>query len=252
MSALASLQALQARLQYPFKTPALLQQALTHRSYSADHNERLEFLGDSVLGLAVAHMLYEALGSGAEGDLSRLRAHLVRQDSLHRLALELDLSPLLRLGEGEMRSGGQRRPSILADALEAIIGAVYLDGGPAAADALVRRLFERVEISPAMSAAAKDAKTALQEWLQARKMAVPTYRIEATRGKAHDQTFVVACDLPELSLSMQAEGLSRRAAEQAAAELMMAHLQSMPSKALPPGKVAPKVVVKKSRKPQHG
>lgn len=160
MSALASLQALQARLQYPFKTPALLQQALTHRSYSADHNERLEFLGDSVLGLAVAHMLYEALGSGAEGDLSRLRAHLVRQDSLHRLALELDLSPLLRLGEGEMRSGGQRRPSILADALEAIIGAVYLDGGPAAADALVRRLFERVEISPAMSAAAKDAKTA--------------------------------------------------------------------------------------------
>ncbi|HMN58384.1 MAG TPA: ribonuclease III domain-containing protein, partial [Ottowia sp.] len=119
-------QALQQRLHHRFANPALLQRALTHRSFSADHNERLEFLGDSVLGLGVAHMLYEALGDGAEGDLSRLRAQLVRQDSLHRLALELDLPALLRLGEGEMRSGGQRRPSILADALEAIIGAVYL------------------------------------------------------------------------------------------------------------------------------
>ena len=225
MSALASLQALQARLQYPFKTPALLQQALTHRSYSADHNERLEFLGDSVLGLAVAHMLYEALGSGAEGDLSRLRAHLVRQDSLHRLALELDLSPLLRLGEGEMRSGGQRRPSILADALEAIIGAVYLDGGPAAADALVRRLFEGVEISPAMSAAAKDAKTALQEWLQARKMALPAYEVQRVLGAAHRQTFDVACRVAELGLEVSGQGTSRRAAEQAAAQAMLLKLQ---------------------------
>ena len=226
MSALASLQALQARLQYPFKTPALLQQALTHRSYSADHNERLEFLGDSVLGLAVAHMLYEALGSGAEGDLSRLRAHLVRQDSLHRLALELDLSPLLRLGEGEMRSGGQRRPSILADALEAIIGAVYLDGGPAAADALVRRLFERVEISPAMSAAAKDAKTALQEWLQGRKMALPQYDVAQILGAAHRQTFEVACRVPQLDLEALGQGVSRRAAEQAAAATMLQMLES--------------------------
>ena len=226
MSALASLQALQARLQYPFKTPALLQQALTHRSYSADHNERLEFLGDSVLGLAVAHMLYEALGSGAEGDLSRLRAHLVRQDSLHRLALELDLSPLLRLGEGEMRSGGQRRPSILADALEAIIGAVYLDGGPAAADALVRRLFERVEISPAMSAAAKDAKTALQEWLQGRKMALPQYEVTQILVAAHRQTFEVACRVPQLDLEALGQGVSRRAAEQAAAATMLQMLES--------------------------
>ena len=226
MSALASLQALQARLQYPFKTPALLQQALTHRSYSADHNERLEFLGDSVLGLAVAHMLYEALGSGAEGDLSRLRAHLVRQDSLHRLALELDLSPLLRLGEGEMRSGGQRRPSILADALEAIIGAVYLDGGPAAADALVRRLFERVEISPAMSAAAKDAKTALQEWLQGRKMALPQYEVTQIVVAAHRQTFEVACRVPQLDLEALGQGVSRRAAEQAAAATMLQMLES--------------------------
>lgn len=228
MSALASLQALQARLQYPFKTPALLQQALTHRSYSADHNERLEFLGDSVLGLAVAHMLYEALGSGAEGDLSRLRAHLVRQDSLHRLALELDLSPLLRLGEGEMRSGGQRRPSILADALEAIIGAVYLDGGHAPADALVRRLFEQVEISPAMSAAAKDAKTALQEWLQGRKMRLPQYEVARVLGAAHRQTFEVVCQVAELGLDALGEGASRRAAEQAAATSMLEKLQNRP------------------------
>ncbi|MDO5692196.1 MAG: ribonuclease III [Pseudomonadota bacterium] len=226
MSASVSLQALQSRLQYRFVTPALLERALTHRSYCADHNERLEFLGDSVLGLAVAHMLYEALGSGAEGDLSRLRAHLVRQDSLHRLALELELSPLLRLGEGEMRSGGQRRPSILADALEAIIGAVFLDGGPAAADALVRRLFERVEISPAMSAAAKDAKTALQEWLQGRKMALPQYEVKQILGEAHRQTFEVACRVSQLDLEALGQGASRRAAEQAAATAMLQTLES--------------------------
>ena len=173
MSAPVTLQALQQRLQHQFANQSLLEQALTHRSFSADHNERLEFLGDSVLNLAVAHMLYQALGSGAEGDLSRLRAQLIRQDSLHRLALDLGFAPLLRLGAGEVSSGGQRRPSILADALEAIIGAVYLDGGSLAADALVRRLFERVEISPATSAAAKEAKTALQERLQGRKRRLP-------------------------------------------------------------------------------
>ncbi len=219
------LQALQARLGHAFADPALLQRALTHRSFSGDHNERLEFLGDSVLGLGVAHMLYQALGSGAEGDLSRLRAQLVRQDSLHRLALGLGLPPLLRLGEGEMRSGGQQRPSILADALEALIGAVYLDGGHAAADALVRRLFEGVEISPAMSAAAKDAKTALQEWLQARKMALPGYEVQRVLGAAHRQTFDVACRVTELGLEVSGQGTSRRAAEQAAAQAMLLKLQ---------------------------
>ena len=219
------LQALQARLGHAFADPALLQRALTHRSFSGDHNERLEFLGDSVLGLGVAHMLYQALGSGAEGDLSRLRAQLVRQDSLHRLALGLGLPPLLRLGEGEMRSGGQQRPSILADALEALIGAVYLDGGHAAADALVRRLFEGVEISPAMSAAAKDAKTALQEWLQARKMALPAYEVQRVLGAAHRQTFDVACRVTELGLEVSGQGTSRRAAEQAAAQAMLLKLQ---------------------------
>ena len=222
------LQALQQRLHHRFANPALLQRALTHRSHSADHNERLEFLGDSVLGLGVAHMLYEALGDGAEGDLSRLRAQLVRQDSLHRLALELGLPPLLRLGEGEMRSGGQRRPSILADALEAIIGAVYLDGGHAPADALVRRLFEQVEISPAMSAAAKDAKTALQEWLQGRKMRLPQYEVARVLGAAHRQTFEVVCQVAELGLDALGEGASRRAAEQAAATSMLEKLQNRP------------------------
>ena len=220
--------ALQERLQYHFRDESLLERALTHRSFSADHNERLEFLGGSVLGLGVAHMLYQALGSGAEGDLSRLRAQLVRQDSLHRLALELDLPPLLRLGEGEMRSGGQRRPSILADALEAIIGAVYLDGGHAPADALVRRLFEQVEISPAMSAAAKDAKTALQEWLQGRKMRLPQYEVARVLGAAHRQTFEVVCQVAELGLDALGEGASRRAAEQAAATSMLEKLQNRP------------------------
>ncbi|WOP17049.1 ribonuclease III [Ottowia sp. SB7-C50] len=219
------MQALQARLQHRFADPALLQRALTHRSFSADHNERLEFLGDSVLGLGVAHMLYQALGSGAEGDLSRLRAQLVRQDSLHRLALDLGLPALLRLGDGEMRSGGERRPSILADALEAIIGAVYLDGGHAVADALVRRLFEQVEISPAMSAAAKDAKTALQEWLQGRKMALPAYEVMRVLGAAHRQTFEVRCRVAEKGLEALGQGASRRAAEQAAATAMLQLLQ---------------------------
>lgn len=247
-----ALQALQQRLGHVFADPGLLSRAITHKSFGADHYERLEFLGDAVLSLGVSALLYRRFDRSDEGDLTRVRAHLVRQDTLHRLALQLSLPDVMRLSEGEAKGGGAQRASILADALEAIIGAVYLDAGFDVARDLVLRLFEPLVAESTMEVWRKDAKTALQEWLQARKMAVPTYRIEATRGKAHEQTFVVACDLPELSLSMQAEGLSRRAAEQAAAELMMAHLQSMPSKALPPGKVAPKVVVKKSRKPQHG
>ncbi|WP_370512904.1 ribonuclease III [Ottowia flava] len=217
---------LQARLQHRFADAALLQRALTHRSFSADHNERLEFLGDSVLNLAVAHMLYEALGQLPEGDLSRVRAQLVRQDSLHRLAVDLGLSPLLRLGEGELRSGGQRRPSILADALEAVIGAVYLDGGHAAADALVRRLFDRIQITPALSAASKDAKTALQEWLQGRKMHLPRYEVVRVLGEAHRQTFEVACQVGERGMTQLGQGASRRAAEQAAAAAMLQALDS--------------------------
>jgi ribonuclease-3 len=221
----AELIQLQSRLQHSFADAALLQRALTHRSFSVDHNERLEFLGDSVLNLAVAHMLYEALGQLPEGDLSRVRAQLVRQDSLHQLALDLGLSPLLRLGEGELRSGGQRRPSILADTLEAVIGAVYLDGGHAAANALVRRLFDRIQITPALSAASKDAKTALQEWLQGRKMRLPQYEVVRVLGEAHRQTFEVACQVVERSMVQLGQGASRRAAEQAAAAATLQALE---------------------------
>jgi ribonuclease-3 len=174
------LSALQDRLQHRFADPQLLARALTHRSFSADHNERLEFLGDSVLNLAVAALLYGRLSKLPEGDLSRVRANLVKQETLHKVAVEIGLSQVIRLGEGESRSGGNKRPSILADALEAVIGAVHLDAGYLAAEALVRRLFESVEISPQMPAAAKDSKTELQEWLQGRKMKLPIYRVAAT------------------------------------------------------------------------
>ncbi|MDQ0016182.1 ribonuclease III [Variovorax sp. LT1R20] len=221
-----SLVALQARLKHSFSDTRLLQLALTHRSFSADHNERLEFLGDSVLNLAVSHLLYTRLSALPEGDLSRVRANLVKQDTLHRLALELQLSPLLRLGEGEARSGGPNRPSILADALEALIGAVYLDAGFAAAEALVRRLYESVEINPRMEAAAKDPKTELQEWLQGHKMKLPVYRVAATLGAAHKQTFDVECEVPELGLRERGIGGSRRAGEQAAAAAMLIRLKA--------------------------
>ncbi len=222
----ASLAHLQQRLSHPFKNLRLLQQALTHRSFSADHNERLEFLGDSVLNLSVAALVYERLADLPEGDLSRVRASLVKQDTLHQLALGLKLPEMLRLGEGEMRSGGQLRPSILADALEAIIGAVYLDAGYEAAQALVRQLFAPLDITPRMSAASKDPKTELQEWLQGRKMQLPVYRVAATLGAAHKQTFEVVCEIAQLSASQRGIGASRRAGEQAAAAAMLLHLKA--------------------------
>jgi len=212
---------LQARLQHSFSDPSLLTRAVTHRSFSADHNERLEFLGDSVLNLSVAHLLYEHLSSLPEGDLSRIRANLVKQDTLHQLAVDLGLPAVVRLGEGEVRSGGHKRPSILADALEAVLGAVYLDAGYPAAQALVQRLFQAVEINPQMQASAKDAKTELQEWLQGRKMKLPVYRVVATLGVAHKQTFDVECEIPELQLVERGIGGSRRAGEQAAAAAML-------------------------------
>ena len=221
-----SLSSLQSRLQHVFSEPSLLQRAVTHRSFSADHNERLEFLGDSVLNLAVASLLYQRLAQLPEGDLSRVRANLVKQDTLHQLALRLKVSEVLRLGEGESKSGGQQRPSILADALEALIGAVYLDAGYASAEALVHRLFEGVEINPQMQAVAKDPKTALQEWLQGRKMKLPQYRVVGTVGEAHRQTFDVECDITELGLTERGIGGSRRAGEQAAAGAMLATLKA--------------------------
>ena len=161
---------LQRRLDYRFRDPALLERALTHRSFGSGHNERLEFLGDAVLNLTVSHLLYERFGESAEGDLTRVRAHLVREDSLHRAALQLGLPQVLRLSEGEARGGGAQRPSILADAAEAVIGAVYLDGGFDAARALVAALFGELILGTGVDAWRKDAKTELQEWLQARRL----------------------------------------------------------------------------------
>jgi ribonuclease III len=218
--------ALQDRLRHRFQDPRLLARALTHRSFSAEHNERLEFLGDSVLNLSVAALLYERLKDLPEGDLSRVRANLVKQDTLHQLAVGLGLPGLLRLGEGEARSGGHKRPSILADALEAVIGAVYLDAGYEVAEALVQRLFAGVEIKPEMSAAAKDPKTELQELLQGRRMKLPVYRVVGTLGAAHKQTFDVECEIAELGLAERGIGASRRAGEQAAAAAMLLVLKN--------------------------
>jgi len=217
--------ALQKRLQHEFSNPKLLLQAITHRSFSADHNERIEFLGDSVLNLAVAGLLYEALSKLPEGDLSRARANLVKEDTLHKLAVVLGLPDVLRLGEGEARSGGSKRPSILADALEAVIGAVYLDAGFDKADQLVRRLFKDVQINPQMQAIGKDPKTELQEWLQGRKMSLPVYRVVGTLGAAHKQTFDVECEITALAHTERGIGGSRRAGEQVAAAAMLLFVQ---------------------------
>ena len=181
----ARLDALQRRTSHRFADERLLIRALTHRSFGADHNERLEFLGDAVLSLTISSLLFERFAGSDEGDLTRVRAHLVREDSLHRAALALGLPDVLRLGEGEARGGGAQRASILADALEALIGATFLDGGFDAACALVKGLFGEVIQTTDVASWTKDAKTELQEWLQARRLPVPTYRISATRGQAH-------------------------------------------------------------------
>ena len=215
------LDALQRRIGHRFGDARLLSRALTHRSFGADHNERLEFRGDAVLSLAVSGLLYERFKGSDEGDLTRVRAHLVREESLHRVALQLALPEVLHLGEGEARGGGAQRASILADALEAVIGATFLDGGFDAARTVVKGLFGEIIETTDIASWSKDAKTELQEWLQARRLPVPTYRISATRGQAHAQTFEVECVVPALSLVEQGVGRSRRVAEQEAARRML-------------------------------
>jgi ribonuclease III len=220
------LDALQRRIGYRFTDARLLTRALTHRSFGADHNERLEFLGDAVLSLAISGLLFERFAGSDEGDLTRVRAHLVREDSLHRVAVQLGLPEVLNLGEGEARGGGAQRASILADALEAVLGATFLDGGFDAASALVQGLFGEVIQTTDVASWSKDAKTELQEWLQARRLPVPTYRISATRGQAHAQTFEVECVVPALNLTESGEGRSRRVAEQEAARRMLDALKA--------------------------
>ena len=211
-----SLDGLQERLGYRFKTGTLLVQALTHRSHGKLHNERLEFLGDSVLNCAVAAMLYGRFGRFDEGDLSRLRSNLVKQQALFEIGQSLSLGEFLVLGEGERRSGGLRRPSILADTVEAIMGAIFLDAGFAQAAAVIEKLYEPVLKSVDPKTLGKDAKTLLQEYLQGRRIPLPVYEVVATHGAAHSQVFEVECSIPKLSVRVSGTGGSRRAAEQAA------------------------------------
>ncbi len=221
---------LERRLGHKFANQDLARQALTHRSFGTPHNERLEFLGDSLLNCAVATLLYERFGKLPEGDLSRLRATLVNQASLSEVAAGLALGERLRLGEGELKSGGFRRPSILADAVEALLGAVYLDAGfEAARGAVQHMLGDRLE-SAGSKPVDKDPKTALQEHLQGRGLQLPRYAVQKTEGEAHDQTFIVECRVDDLGAVATGTGTSRRAAEQAAAVGVLAQLEKASKK----------------------
>src|SRR5450830_274132 len=218
-------QVLSKRLAYSFVNASLLTQALTHRSYSAQNNERLEFLGDGALNFMIAHQLYQRFPTIAEGDLSRLRAQLVKESTLSEIAISLDLGDELNLGEGELKSAGWRRPSILADAVEAIIGAVYLDGGFAAAEALVAHLFAKKLDTIDPKVIDKDPKSLLQELLQGKKIAVPEYSVTHLDGEAHAQVFIVECWIEKLNIRTVGEGTSRRIAEQQAAQLALEKLK---------------------------
>ncbi len=212
---------LQQRLGCSFADTGLLVRALTHRSVGADNNERLEYLGDAVLSFVVAELLFEAHPEASEGELSRYRASLVSGDALGAVAFELGLGELLRLGEGELKSGGQRRASILADALEALVGAVYLDQGLDAARTVAARLLQRRLAELPGASELKDPKTRLQEWLQGRGLGLPEYKVMEITGEPHEQLFRVRCDVGELAIAAEAEGSSRRRAEQEAASLVL-------------------------------
>jgi len=218
---------LEERLQYQFRAAELLQQAVTHRSHGSVHNERLEFLGDSVLNCVVAQLLFQKYARLDEGDLSRLRANLVKQQSLSEIAERIDLSDFLRLGEGEMKSGGFRRPSILADTLEAVFGAVFVDGGFDGAREVIGRLFEPILKTVDPRTLGKDSKTLLQEYLQAKRLPLPVYTVVETRGAAHAQEFEVECSIPKLEVSVRGSGRSRRGAEQSAAKLALESAQAV-------------------------
>lgn len=227
---------LQDRLGHTFKDAALLQQALTHRSHSSLHNERLEFLGDSVLNCVVASLLFERYNKIDEGDLSRLRANLVKQQSLYEIAQRLELSQFLRLGEGELKSGGFRRPSILADTLEALFGAIFLDAGFNAARDVIRALYIPILDTVDPKTLGKDSKTLLQEFLQGKKIALPQYNVVATHGAAHNQEFEVECLVPKLDIQVFGTGGSRRAGEQAAAKLALEAVQNALAKSSAAGR----------------
>ncbi|HEY4138401.1 MAG TPA: ribonuclease III [Casimicrobiaceae bacterium] len=217
---------LRDRLGYEFRDPALLGEALTHRSFGVPHNERLEFVGDAVLNCAVALILFERFPATQEGELSRARANLVNRDTLAQIARQIDLGARIRLGEGEQKSGGANRSSIIADALEAVIGAVFFDGGFSAARAVIDRIYADLLRAADPTTLGKDPKTRLQEWLQARRHPVPEYAIVATSGEAHAQLFEVDCKIAPLSLITHGSGSSRRAAEQEAAAAALARIMA--------------------------
>ncbi len=216
---------LENRIGHHFANGSLLQQALTHRSHGSLHNERLEFLGDSILNCVVASLLFERYSKIDEGDLSRLRANLVKQQSLYEIAQRLELSQFLRLGEGELKSGGFKRPSILADTLEALFGAIYLDAGFNTARDVIRSLYVPILDTVDPKTLGKDAKTLLQEYLQGKKIALPQYNVVATHGAAHSQEFEIECLVPKLDIQVFGAGGSRRAGEQAAAKLALEAVQ---------------------------
>jgi len=213
-------------LDHSFTDPRLLRQALTHRSYGGPHNERLEFIGDAILNCVVALTLYERHPDLPEGDLSRVRAHLVNKDMLAQVARRLGLGAMIRLGEGEIRSGGAARASILADAMEAVFGAVFLDAGFAEARRTIDAAYADLLRDADPATLGKDPKTRLQEWLQAQRLPVPEYAIVATTGEAHAQHFAVECRIPALAIVAAGSGSSRRAAEQDAAASALAAARS--------------------------
>ena len=225
---------LEAIIRYRFTDRSLLEQALTHRSYGRQHYERLEFLGDSLLNAVVAEALYQAFSDLPEGDLSRLRANLVCQDQLVAVAEELKVSRYLRLGEGELKSGGQHRPSILADTVESIVGAIWCDGGfDAARKVVLAFMLPRIRaIDLNYLPSAKDAKTRLQEWLQGRRLALPDYAAPKISGAAHAQNFEVQCRVATLAIEATGSGVTRRAAEQQAAERVLQQLLAQPDATL--------------------
>jgi ribonuclease-3 len=221
-----NLSTLTAALGHAFSDRTLLQTALTHRSFGVPNNERLEFIGDGLLNCVIAVALFRRYPDLAEGELSRMRANLVRQDTLHQLAVSLNLGDSLRLGEGELKSGGNQRPSILADAVEALIGAVYLDAGFEATQSVIARLYLPLFDEMRSGPVTKDAKTSLQEWLQGRKKPLPRYHVIEASGAAHEQRFEVACEIENPALRTTGQGSSRRLAEQAAADRALKALKA--------------------------
>jgi ribonuclease-3 len=220
--------ALAARLGYAFRSGELLDQALTHRSYQAVHNERLEFVGDAVLDCAIAVILYERFPQVAEGELSRVRAHLVNRDTLARIARGIDIGAAVHLGDAVHKGGTAGRPAIFADALEAVLGAVFLDGGFDAARAVIERVYAQDLAGLDPAALGKDPKTRLQEWLQARRTPVPEYAVVESAGKAPVQSFTVECRIASLGIAARGIGASRRVAEQRAAAAAYEALAHVP------------------------